>query len=181
MFSALNYIDDVFLGFVLLSSMLGLVRGFWLQIISLAVWLGAAVVYYSLGPLLRDDFVSHFVPAAVANWVVVAGLFIIFFFIGVALRWLAAILFAVNSFTFFNKAMGLLLGFAVSIVLVLVVVYAVNYTDIEAQPLWRSSVVVQRSSEFLDTYSDRVVKKVNGQSIKRDTSIPTDEYTKELA
>lgn len=181
MLSALNYVDYVLLGFVLLSSILGLARGFWLQIISLVVWVGAAVVYYCWGSLLTEDFVSHLMPADAAHWMVVGGLFIIFFFVGVVLRWLANTFFALNGFTFFNKVMGLLLGFCISIVLVLVMVYGVNYTDMATQSSWRSSVVVERTSEFLDKYSDRMVKKIDGQPIKRDTSISAHEYAKELA
>lgn len=181
MLAALNYVDYLLLSFVLLSSILGLARGFWLQIISLLVWVSASIAYYFLGPLLTDDFVSHLMPADVAKWVVMGGLFVLFFFIGVVLRWLASTLFTVNGFTFFNKVMGLLLGFCISVVLVLVIVYAVNYTDIARQDSWRSSVVVEHTSDFLDKYSDRVVKKVDGQSIKRNTSLSADEYTKELA
>ena len=77
---AFNYIDYIFFAFIIFSSLLGLARGFWVQIITFTTWLAAIGVYYFFGPNLAEHLMFNGMSKDFANWIVLGGVFFGFFF-----------------------------------------------------------------------------------------------------
>lgn len=178
-----NYFDYIGFAFIIFSSLLGLARGFWLQVITFGTWLGAAVVYYFFGPNIAEHLVSNGMSTEMSNWIVLGGIFLTFFFFGFVLRLFASTLLGVNTFTFFNKMMGLLLGFFVSIVVISFAVYAVNHTNYSSNQDWKKSVLVTRMSSVTNNFNGfKGFNEVgNARNSFTNTSISKEEYAKELA
>lgn len=155
-FSLFNLYDYIFFAFILFFGCVGLIRGFWIQLFSLIVWLLGIIFYYYSAPKIEQVHLSKYLSIPVAHWFVLATILVGCFFINFLIRFLLSSLFKLNAFTFFNKIGGLLLGILSSALIILLLIYSINSSDISNEiSEWKKSYVILTLTPFLEKLNER--------------------------
>lgn len=150
-----NLYDYIFFAFILFFTFLGLVRGFWIQLFSTGIWLAAISFYYVYGVNFERDFLSQYMSTTIAHWFGLALILVGCFFINFIVRFILGSIFKINAFTFFNKLGGLIFGACASAIIALLIIYAVNYSNISKESTdWQQSYVVSKVTPFLASFKE---------------------------
>lgn len=114
---ALNWIDYSIIGLILLSLLIGAVRGFLSEIISLATWIAAFVLAFKYADLLAPHM--HLTQSPGVNYsIAFATIFIVTLIVGITLNVLIRHLWSRNGLPPIDSILGLLLGVARGIIIV---------------------------------------------------------------
>lgn len=160
--SLFNLYDYIFFAFMLFFVCVGLVRGFWIQLCSVIIWALGGIVYYYNAPQLEQVYLSRYLSIPVAHWFVLAIVLVGCFFINFLIRFLLGSVFKVNAFTFFNKVGGLFLGLVGSALIVALIIYAVNSSDMQNESSdWKKSYIVSNVIPTLDKLNEHSDEKVS--------------------
>ena len=73
----MNFVDIAIIGFVLLSGIIGLMRGLTREVLGLFTWLGASVITYFTYPHVSYIAEGYFTNMTAAMWVTIVAVFII--------------------------------------------------------------------------------------------------------
>ena len=142
--------DYAIIGTLLISVLVGMLRGFIKEVFSLAVWAAAFVVAYQFGgdvASLMQDHVS--LPSARAA-MGFAGLFVIVLLIGGLLIYLLGRLVETTGLSGTDRLLGGVFGVARGVFLVVVCLLVAGFTPIPADPWWKESMLVQRFQPLVD-------------------------------
>lgn len=138
----LTFIDYTFIIVLLAGALLGLARGFWLQLISVSVWALAAIIYYFEANAIASNLLAKYMALDVANWVVLAGLILLALCVSVFAKLFVGSVLGLNSATWFNKGMGFMLGLIAALIVSVLIVYGVSQTELANSSQWRNSVLI---------------------------------------
>ncbi len=142
--------DYIFCAFVLFFAFVGLVRGFWVQLFSIAIWSAGFIFYCFYAPTFEHGFLSAYMSANVAHWFAVAIILVGACIINFIARFLLNSIFKINPFTVVNKVGGFLLGACSSSLIVLLVIYALNNSPLAAESTdWEKSYTVKQATPIL--------------------------------
>lgn len=157
MASLFNLYDYIIFAFILFFSLLGLVRGFWVQFVSSLIWTVGGIVYYLYSPMLEQVVLAKYMSIPVAHWFVLAIVLFGCFIINFLARFLLGSLFKINAFTFFNKIGGLIFGACSSALVVLLIIYAINHSSLSHDSSdWGKSYVITKISPMLEKFNEHV-------------------------
>jgi membrane protein required for colicin V production len=139
-----NWPDYAILGTILISILVGALRGFMKEVFSLLVWAAAFTIAYLYADnvaVLMEDHVS--LPSA-RTAMGFTGLFVIVLLIGGLLNYLLGRLVESTGLSGTDRLLGGIFGTARGLVLVIVVLLVAGFTPIPADPWWKDSQVIQR-------------------------------------
>lgn len=146
----MNIVDAALVGALLLSLMLGVLRGFVFEVMSLAGWLVAYAAAYLLSPRLLPLLPSEPVHAGQAVGVSVMPLlaFVLCFF-GVLIAWnllshLVRLLVRATPLSGIDRLFGAVFGLARGGLLLLALTVLVELTPWARAQAWQASLVVPR-------------------------------------
>ena len=142
--------DYAILGTLLISILVGMLRGFIKEVFSLVVWAAAFVVAYQYGgdvALLMEEHVS--LPSARAA-MGFAGLFVAVLLVGGLLTYLLGRLVESTGLSGTDRLLGGVFGAARGVVLVVVCLLLAGFTPIPSDPWWKESMLVQRFRPLVD-------------------------------
>jgi membrane protein required for colicin V production len=136
--------DYAILAVIVISSLVGCLRGFIKEVFSLAVWAAAFLVAYRYGgdvAALMENSVD--LPSA-RSAMGFAGLFIAVLLVGGLLNYLLGRLVESTGLSGTDRLLGGVFGAARGLALVVAVLLVSGFTPIPADPWWRESQTVQR-------------------------------------
>ncbi|WP_374341566.1 CvpA family protein [Methyloversatilis sp.] len=137
----MTILDYILIGIVLLSTLIGLMRGLVSEVIALAAWVVAFIAARQFGndaALLLTGFLSDPGLLAVAGF---ALIFIVVLLLCGVLRWLLRSLIKATGLDIPDRVLGGVFGLArAGLILMLLVVGAAHTPAIE-QPWWRSAAL----------------------------------------
>ncbi len=163
---------DVLIGCViLLSTVIGIYRGFVREIISVLVWLIAAVVAYIYGKAM-GDYLVFFENAAVKEVLGMVLVFIAIVILGLLIKMVVAKAGKLPGVTTIDRIIGAVFGIARGCVLV-VLVLLVSSSNIEKQDWYKKSVLLPKFAAAAD-----VTAKATPQSWKEDYRNAVQEFMK---
>ncbi len=172
-----NLYDYIFFAFILFFAFIGLARGFWVQLLSILVWVGGVVFYYFDNALIEQVILSKYMSVAVAHWFVLAIVMVSCFFINFLIRFILGSLFKINAFTFFNKMGGFLLGICGSAIVVLLIINAVNNSSLSNESTdWKKSYVVTKITSIIESRKENNDKKISLDTTNTSTPKVGDTY-----
>ena len=140
----MNWPDYAILGTILISVLVGALRGFMKEVFSLLVWAAAFVIAYLYAgnvAVLMEDHVS--LPSA-RTAMGFTGLFVIVLLIGGLLNYLLGRLVETTGLSGTDRLLGGVFGAARGLVLIVAVLLVAGFTPIPADPWWKDSMVIQR-------------------------------------
>ena len=146
----MNWPDYAILGTVLISVLVGALRGFMKEVFSLLVWAAAFVIAYLYAgnvAVLMEDHVT--LPSA-RTAMGFTGLFVTVLLIGGLLNYLLGRLVESTGLSGTDRLLGGVFGAARGLVLIVAVLLVAGFTPIPADPWWKESQVIQRMLPLAD-------------------------------
>ncbi len=156
----MNWPDYAILGTVLISVLVGALRGFIKEVFSLIVWSAAFFVAYQYAgnaAALMEDHVS--LPSA-RTAMGFTGLFVSVLLVGGLLNYLLGRLVESTGLSGTDRLLGGVFGAGRGLVLVVAVLLVAGFTPIPADPWWKESSTIQRLMPFVDWASDYLPESV---------------------
>lgn len=133
-------IDYAILAVVAVSALVGVVRGFFREAISLATWLVAVVVVHLYAGQVAGLFASKVESPVVRLMIAGVLLFIIVLLLGAALGYLASVLVRTTGLSGTDRTLGMLFGVARGVILLaLLLVLAVGLLPVTEESWWGES------------------------------------------
>lgn len=142
--------DYAILATLLISILVGALRGFIKEVFSLAIWAAAVLVSYQYGgdvATLMEEHVS--LPSARAA-MGFAGVFIVVLLVGGLLNYLLGRLVESTGLSGTDRLLGGAFGAARGLALVVVCLVVAGFTPIPADPWWKESALIQRLFPLVD-------------------------------
>lgn len=138
---SLNVIDVLLGGTVLISALIGLMRGLVREILSLAAWLVAVWAGINFSEMVSNQFVQQVINDKHIAYIASFGavFFTTLFLIGL-LNLLISSLFKATGLGGFDRLLGMLFGLARGVIISAVIVFFARlYPNIESIPAWQQS------------------------------------------
>jgi membrane protein required for colicin V production len=161
----LNWADIVLLVILGLSTLVGLWRGFIVEVMSLAVWVGAFWLAFTYGDAASLLFESVVEAASARLLLGYASLFALALAVGGLATWLMGKLVKSTGLSGTDRLLGLVFGLARGYALGAVAVLLAGFTALPGDAWWEQSRVVpafQRGAEWLRTHlPESVAEEVN--------------------
>lgn len=140
----MHWPDYAIIAVVVISTVVGLLRGFIKEVFSLLVWAAAFFVAYQFAgdvAVLMEDAVT--LPSA-RTAMGFAGLFIAVLLVGGLINYLLGRLVESTGLSGTDRLLGGVFGAARGLVLVIAVLLVAGFTPIPADPWWKGSPTIQR-------------------------------------
>lgn len=135
-------VDLVLLGAVLVSALVGVLRGFVKEAVSLAVWIGAFWCALRFGEVGEALLAGHLDDPLLLRWGGRLLVFVVVLFAGTLLGWLAGFLIRNSVLTGPDRMLGLLFGVARGVVVAALVVMGLNAGGFDDEPWWQRSKLI---------------------------------------
>ena len=155
----MEYVDYVVLGIVLLSILVGALRGFIKEVFSLAVWAAAFVIAFQYSGALALQLESHIELPSARTSLAFAGLFLVVLLIGGLITFLIGKLVEKTGLSGTDRLLGGLFGAIRGLILILVLMLVAGLTPVPQDPWWQQSRTIQSlmplaewSTQFLPDY-----------------------------
>jgi membrane protein required for colicin V production len=136
------WVDYLILGIVLVSAIIGLFRGFFREIISLAAWIAAFMVaIYFTEPashLLENSITTPSLRKAVTG----TGLFVLVLLLGGIVGFLVGKLVSSSGLAGTDRAIGGVFGLVRGAALVIILMLLASLTPMPQDPWWRNSQLI---------------------------------------
>jgi membrane protein required for colicin V production len=148
----LSTLDCVLLGVLALSALLGLLRGFVAEVLSLVAWIAAFWLAFVYGAEVAKLLAMHMHDPAARLFAAYALVFIAAMVVGGMVTWLVGKLVHSVGLGCIDRLLGLLFGFFRGVALGCVLVLVLGFTALPQQPQWRASPLVpefQRGAEWM--------------------------------
>ena len=131
--------DYMLLGVLLLSAVLGIVRGLIREALSLLIWAAALWSAARFGPQAASLFGRVLDNPLWQLWAGRLALFVAVLFVGSLVAWLVSYFVRRSVITGTDRILGMLFGFARGIVLAGLLVLALELGGFATEPWWRES------------------------------------------
>jgi membrane protein required for colicin V production len=142
--------DYAILASIVISILVGVLRGFVKEVFSLLIWALAFVVAYQYGgslAVLMEDHVALPSARAVMGF---SGLFIAVLLIGGLVNYLVGRLVESTGLSGTDRLLGGAFGAARGLAIVTVCLLAMGFTPLPADPWWKESALIHRLQPLLE-------------------------------
>jgi membrane protein required for colicin V production len=155
----MEYADYVILGIIVISALVGLVRGFIEEAFSLAVWVTAFLVAFQYSGALALQLEGHIELPSARTSLAFAGIFLSVLLVGGLLTFLVGKLVEKTGLSGTDRMLGGVFGGVRGLVLVLFLMLVAGLTPVTQDPWWQQSRAIQSlmplaewSAQFLPDY-----------------------------
>jgi membrane protein required for colicin V production len=146
----MNWPDYAIIGAILISLLVGALRGFIKEVFSLVVWSAAFFVAYHYAGDVAGLMESHVSLPSARTAMGFAGLFVAVLLVGGLLNYLLGRLVESTGLSGTDRLLGGIFGAARGLVLVVAVLLVSGFTPIPADPWWKESPSIVRLMPFVD-------------------------------
>jgi len=151
----LNWADLVLLGLVAVSSLVGVLRGFIVEVMSLVVWVAAFWLAFAFGAQAGELFDSVVEAPSARLFLGHAVLFLAALVAGGLTTWLIGRLVKSTGLSGTDRLLGLVFGLLRGAALGCVLVLVLGFTPVPQDPWWRESRLIpgfQGGAEWMRTW-----------------------------
>jgi membrane protein required for colicin V production len=138
----LSSVDWVLLGVLALSALLGVLRGFVAEVLSMVVWVAAFWLAFAYGADAAQMLQPQIQDAAGRLLLAYALVFIAAMVVGSVMTWLAGTMVKSVGLGGVDRFLGLLYGLVRGVVLGCVLVLVLGWTALPREPQWRTSPLI---------------------------------------
>ena len=135
--------DWVILGIILISILVGAIRGFIKEAFSLAVWAAAFLVAFQYSGALAVYLEPHVELPSARTALAFAGLFLVILLVGGLLTFLVGKLVEKTGLSGTDRLLGGVFGGVRGLFIVLVLILVAGLTPVTQDPWWQQSRMVQ--------------------------------------
>lgn len=176
----LNTFDYILIAIVVLSSIMGLMRGFVRESLSLVVILVALWLAFQYSARVQFYFVDIIPNAEARLWAAVIAIILATLLIGTLIQKMILYFMKKAESTYLDKFMGFLFGIMRGFVVIGLIVWGISNTSLKEKPWWKDSGMVdylQKSFAWVDQYRDQYTSVADNsdKSVDADgTTTPSD-------
>lgn len=139
----MNWLDYALLGIVAVSILIGIIRGFVREVISVVVWVAAFLIAMRYGAQ-AGDYLSPWIASSMIRWVLgFGGLFVLTLILGALVGYVGRALVGKTGLSGTDRLLGVVFGGVRGGLLVGLIILGAGLTAIPQAPWWQASVVVQ--------------------------------------
>jgi membrane protein required for colicin V production len=149
--NGLAALDYAMLALVLVSCLIGLLRGLFREAMSLAVWVGAAWVAARYGDWLSPRLAEFVANTQLRLWAARIGLLITILIGGGILSWLLAKILRSTGLGGADRFAGMVFGLARGMLLASLAIIVLKAAGFDDQPWWRQSKLIPYVAPVADT------------------------------
>jgi len=142
--------DYAILGCILISILVGALRGFVKEVLSLVIWALAFVIAYQYGGNLAVLMEDHVALPSARSVMGFSGLFIVVLLIGGLVNYLVGRLVESTGLSGTDRLLGGAFGAARGLAIVVALLLAMGFTPIPADPWWKESTLIARLHPLLE-------------------------------
>lgn len=155
----LNWIDYAIIGIILLSLLIGVVRGFVCEIISLITWVAAFVLAFKFAAPAAAHLT--FTDSATTRYVIAfAGIFILTLVIGITINVMIRHLWHRTGVPAADRILGLLLGIARGVVIIAFILLLMASSPLKDEPKVTESQLIPVFKPVVNWLHDTLPEKV---------------------
>ena len=155
----MEYADYVILTIIVISILVGAIRGFIKEAFSLIVWAAAFLVAFQYSGVLAEQLETHIELPSVRTSLSFAGLFLAVLLVGGLLTFLVGKLVEKTGLSGTDRLLGGVFGGVRGVIIVLVLILVAGLTPIPKDPWWQQSRTIQSlmplaewSTQYLPDY-----------------------------
>jgi membrane protein required for colicin V production len=135
--------DWAILSIFLLSSLIGIVRGFVRESLSLVVWIGAAFIAKLFGPALDVLLLDHIETPSVRSLTAYASLFVTVLLAGSIISYLIGALVRATGLSGTDRLLGMLFGVARAFIIVMALIILLpSLIPVKEDDWWGKSILI---------------------------------------
>lgn len=138
----LNTADFIIIGFILLSVLISLSRGFVREALSLATWVIAAYVAFTYAHDSADLLKGMIENPHTRTIVAFAALFLFVVIVGGLFNYFVGRVISISGLGFFDRILGIVFGAARGILVVALVIIMIKGTSLVERGWWRHSQLI---------------------------------------
>jgi membrane protein required for colicin V production len=153
-------VDYIILAIILVSAVMGLVRGLLREAIAVITWFLAIVLAWSLGPSLEPHMGGVLVGSPMRIWAARAVIFVGILLLGGAVSVIVSNFVRVSMFAGMDKFLGLVFGIVRGIVIVGAFTIAVQALRMDEDDAWKRSKLLPYASGVADALRGIVGEKL---------------------
>ncbi|HET6545239.1 MAG TPA: CvpA family protein [Rhodanobacteraceae bacterium] len=135
----MNWADYIILAVLLLSVLMGLMRGFVGEVLALACWVLAFWLAWTFGPTLAQHFSDSISVPSVRVLLGYAICFVIVLTFGAIVSFLLRKLVAGSGLSGSDRLLGMVFGLVRGLALITLVVFVMGFTPFQRDPWWHQS------------------------------------------
>ena len=139
----MDYVDYAVLGVVVLSILVGTLRGFIKEVFSLAVWAAAFLVAFQYSGALALQLENHIELPSARTSLAFAGLFLVVLLVGGLITFLIGKLVEKTGLSGTDRLLGGVFGGIRGLVLILLLMLVAGLTPVPQDPWWQQSRSIQ--------------------------------------
>jgi membrane protein required for colicin V production len=138
----MNFADYLIIALIILSALVGLLRGFLREVIALVTWVLAVFIAWHFGDLLEPHLGGLLASPQVRPWAARAILFFVVLLIGWAIGAVVVHFVRLSIFSGMDRFLGLLFGLTRGIVIVGVIVILAQLLRLDGERWWGRSMLI---------------------------------------
>lgn len=139
------WIDIVILVIIIVSTLVGMFRGFVSEALSLATWILAIWIGIAYSVMLSHHILPHTIEDPnLRVGIAFAILFIITLIIGGVINVIASMLVKKTGLSGTNMSIGLVFGLTRGVLIVAVAILLAGLTTLPEQPFWQDSIILSK-------------------------------------
>jgi membrane protein required for colicin V production len=147
---AMNPVDYILLAVMVISALVGAVRGLLREVVALLTWLVALWAAWQFGPLLEPALGGLLADPDVRPWAARAILFVALLFVGAAIGWIVSYFVRLSLFSGTDRLLGLLFGVARGVVVVGILALLGQTLELDEEPWWSGSLLMPQAERTAD-------------------------------
>jgi membrane protein required for colicin V production len=138
----MNTADYLLLALLIISAVVGLMRGFLREVIALLAWIIGVLAAWHLGPLLEPHLGGLLAGPQVRPWVARAVLLAAVLLVGAAVGAVSTHFVRLSIFSGMDRLLGFLFGLLRGLIMLGVVVIACQTLQLDGERWWHKSVLI---------------------------------------
>lgn len=167
---SLNYVDYGIIGIVLLSVLVGIIRGFVKEALSLTSWIVALWVSFNFSDYLAALFVEKIETESLRLAIAFVSLFIVTLIIGMLVNYIIGQLVSKTGLAGTDRLLGLLFGFGRGILIVSLVLLMGSLTSLTTTSWWQESHLIKYFQVLIDLLHNYLPQYINDYFPKKGIS-----------
>ena len=139
----MNWADWAIIGILVLSSGIGLIRGFVKEALSLAIWVAAVVIAKTFSAQLAVLLASAIQTPSLRELAAFAILFVLTLLVGAMANYVMGALVKMTGLSGTDRLLGVLFGVVRGgIIVMLIIVFLPSILPVDKDPWWQESLLV---------------------------------------
>ncbi|MCD6045751.1 MAG: CvpA family protein [Gammaproteobacteria bacterium] len=176
----LTTFDYILIAIIIVSSLIGFMRGFVHESLSLLIVLTALWLAFEYAARAEFYFVDIIPNTNARLWAAVISIILVVLLIGAVIRKIMLHFMNKSKSTYLDKFVGFLFGILRGFVVVGLVVWGISNTTLKEKPWWQDSGMVkylQKSVAWLDQYRSSYTSVANNDTDANETASALKETT----